>query len=421
MLTALLALPFAAQLVASAALDTSASAFAYASADKQSQFTRPSQTAETIRFREMDRNNDRVITRGEWRGSRESFLVHDWNGDGILSGDEVRPGAIRPSDQNQPDAGIRDDREDTFENLDVNRNNQIERHEWHASADAFQWLDRNKDGVLTRREVVGRGANRGAVARDPRSPSATTGAVGTAGQATCEPNAARIVDDIYQQVLERPADRASAGHTQALASGQTTVRDLVAQLAKSAEHANRYFWHPVTTVVYRQMLNREPSQQELQQTSSDLAGGQRQLIDVIGRAARRAANTDEEAVRILYRRLLGREADEAGLRGFTEQARRDGIESVARDIAASAEYRQRTGSAGVHIDDAAYESAVRSLYRHLLGRDPDGGAAQTFARTAASSGFEAVVDAIMNSAEYQQRYGNDVVPGRGARYCGPTR
>ncbi len=200
-----------------------------------------------------------------------------------------------------------------------------------------------------------------------------------------------------------------------------TVRDLVAQLAKSEEHANRYFWNPVTTVVYRQMLNREPSQQELQQASSDLAGGRRQLIDVIGRSARRAANTDEEAVRILYRRLLGREADEAGLRGFTEQARRDGIESVARDIAASAEYRQRTGSAGVHIDDAAYESAVRSLYRHLLGRDPDGGAAQTFARTAASSGFEAVVDAIVNSAEYQQRYGTDVVPGRGVRYCGPTR
>lgn len=408
---ALLALPFAAQLIAPA--------FAGASASDtfgQSQFTRPSQAAETMRFREMDRNRDNVITRAEWRGSEDSFRANDWNGDGILSGDEVRPGAMRPAD-----TGIRSERQETFEELDVNRNNQIERHEWRDSADSFQWLDRNKDGVLSRREVVGRGANRSAVSRDSRAGSASTGAVGTAGQGNCESNAARIVDDLYQQVLERRADQTSAGFTQALASGQMTVRDIVAQLAKSEEHASRYFWHPVTTTVYRQILNREPSQQELQQTAAELASGQKQLIDVIASAARRAANSDEEAVRILYRRLLGREADEAGLRGFTEQARRDGIESVARAIATSAEFRQRAGTSGVDIDDAAYENAVRTLYRHLLGRDPDGGAAQTFARTAAANGLDAVVDAIMNSDEYRRSYGDDVVPGRSARFCGPSR
>jgi len=91
---------------------------------------------------------------------------------------------------------------------------------------------------------------------------------------------------------------------------------------------------------------------------------------------------------------------------------------VARDIVASAEYRQRAGTSSLDIDDAAYENAVRTFYRHLLGRDPDGGAAQTFARTAASSGLDAVVDAIVNSAEYQQQYGSDVVPVRNVRYCG---
>src|SRR3569832_811651 len=48
-----------------------------------------------IRFQEMDRNNDGTITRAEWTGSDRSFAVHDWNGDGILSGDEVRIGAAR--------------------------------------------------------------------------------------------------------------------------------------------------------------------------------------------------------------------------------------------------------------------------------------------------------------------------------------
>ena len=411
MRTALFALPFAAQLIASPVAGASAG-----TAFEQSQFTRPSQTTETMRFREMDRNNDGVIARREWRGSLESFRAHDWNGDGVLSGDEVRPNAVRPFDPNPANEGIRDDREDTFENLDVNRNNRIERHEWHASSDSFQWLDRNRDGVLSRREVVGRGADRSAVARE----SATSGAVGTAGQANCEANAAKIVDDIYQQVLERPADPASAGMTQALASGRMTVRDIVAQLAKSDEHARRYFWHPVTTTVYRQLLNRDPDQQELQHTSSELASGQKQLIDVVARAARRAANSDEEAVRILYRRLLGRDADEAGLRGFTEQARREGIETVARDIIASAEYRQR-GISGLQIDDAAYESAVRALYRHLLGRDADAAAVGSFTRVAATNGFDAVVDAIVSGADYERAYGNDVVPGRNSRYCGPTR
>ena len=47
------------------------------------------------------------------------------------------------------------DREDRFENLDVNNNGRVERSEWHASRDAFDWLDRNNDDVLSRTEVVG--------------------------------------------------------------------------------------------------------------------------------------------------------------------------------------------------------------------------------------------------------------------------
>jgi hypothetical protein len=399
---------FAVQLVAPVTLDVSA----------QSQFTRPSQSAETSRFRDMDRNNDGVVTRAEWRGSDDSFRVHDWNGDGILSGNEVRPGAIRPGTREE-DAGIYDDREDTFENLDANRNSQIERDEWHGSADAFRWLDRNNDGVLSRREVVGRTGSRSAVERgqNPREPR--TAATGVAGQ-NCESNAARIVDDIYQQVLERPADQHSAGFTQALAAGRMTVRDVVSQLAKSEEHAGRYFWQPVMTAVYRQILNRAPSQQELQEGTADLASGQRQIIDVIARSARRAANNDEEAVKILYRQLLGREADAEGLRGFTEQSRRQGIESVARDIVASPEYKQRKGSSGGEVDAAAYESAVRTLYRHVLGRDADAAAVQSFTRVASTNGFAAVVDAIVSGADYERMYGNDAVPGRGSRYCAPT-
>ena len=163
------------------------------------------------RFRAMDVNRDGRITRDEWRGSAQSFRVHDWNGDGVLSGDEVRAGTWRQQ-QGDPDyapnqyvfndwterrfqqmdrnrdgriaraewnydmesflradrnrdgiltrseflnSDFDDDRGDQFEYLDLNNNGRIELNEWHASREAFNWLDRNNDGVLTRAEVAG--------------------------------------------------------------------------------------------------------------------------------------------------------------------------------------------------------------------------------------------------------------------------
>ena len=165
-----------------------------------------------IRFQGMDTNGDGMISRSEWRGSDQSFQRHDWNGDRVLSGNEVRVGAARDfgeegDDYNQARPEFRNwtargfanldrngdgrigrgewfygredfiradrnadniltreeflsadvdvDREDRFEYLDSNNNNSIERTEWHASRDAFTWLDRNRDGVLSRQEVVG--------------------------------------------------------------------------------------------------------------------------------------------------------------------------------------------------------------------------------------------------------------------------
>jgi Ca2+-binding EF-hand superfamily protein len=166
-----------------------------------------------MRFHEMDRNNDGVITRNEWNGSANSFNVHDWNRDGRLSGDEVREGTQRNSrwedadhnpnwsernlswtrsafsnldhnrdgrltpnewhfdyetfhrvDDNRDNAlslneflgaNVDDDRGDNFDDLDYNNNGVVERGEWHGSQAAFANLDRNRDGRLNRYEVVG--------------------------------------------------------------------------------------------------------------------------------------------------------------------------------------------------------------------------------------------------------------------------
>ena len=197
------------------ALPLIAAPIARAQDDDQGQRRNP--RSQQTRFEGMDRNNDGVITRREWRGSDASFRVHDWNGDNVLSGDEVRVGAARtpntdedytPSrrptfydwtqagfnrvDANRDGRVSRDewrydfesfrradqngdgalsraeflngdtdmDLEDRFDYLDANNDGRIERSEWHSSLDAFRWLDRNQDGNLSRREVVGEESTR---------------------------------------------------------------------------------------------------------------------------------------------------------------------------------------------------------------------------------------------------------------------
>jgi len=165
-----------------------------------------------IRFQNMDRNEDGIITRDEWTGSDRSFELHDWNNDGQLSGPEVRLGTrrtvtvepdhtpgryerylnwTRPGfaalDHNRDNRitanewhfdaetfrrvdanrdghidmteflgeGVDDVREDSFDNLDVNNNGRVERSEWYGGAAEFRRLDANNDGVLSRYEVVG--------------------------------------------------------------------------------------------------------------------------------------------------------------------------------------------------------------------------------------------------------------------------
>jgi hypothetical protein len=174
-----------------------------------------------MRFEVMDRDGNGEISRAEWRGSARSFDVHDWNGDGRLSGNEVqldrwqrqddletadhdpsraerylawtergfmsldhnrdrritsdewhfdRESFVR-ADRNRDGvlntaefigADMDDDRGDQFSDLDADGNGRIDRNEWHASADAFTWLDRDRDGTLSRREVVGSEGNSGA-------------------------------------------------------------------------------------------------------------------------------------------------------------------------------------------------------------------------------------------------------------------
>jgi Ca2+-binding EF-hand superfamily protein len=101
-----------------------------------------------MRFAGMDRNRDGRITRDEWRGSTNAFNRHDWNGDGVLSGIEVIPGARRPGNGGQ---------QDEFDRLDTNDDGRISLSEWAGDRTLFDRLDRNDDGFLSRDEWKNRG------------------------------------------------------------------------------------------------------------------------------------------------------------------------------------------------------------------------------------------------------------------------
>jgi len=111
----------------------------------------------TMMWSYMDANHDGVIQRNEWQGAPRAFATRDWNGDGVLSGDEVRAGASAPAG-----AAINNDYNmnvaERFAYLDVNRNGTIEQSEWDGSLDQFYALDRNNDGRISQSEYnpVGR-------------------------------------------------------------------------------------------------------------------------------------------------------------------------------------------------------------------------------------------------------------------------
>ncbi|MEO7270497.1 MAG: hypothetical protein ABIX28_13335, partial [Vicinamibacterales bacterium] len=107
----------------------------------------------------LDRDRDGMVRRNEWPGDDRSFNAHDWNRDGLLSGDEIteaeRAEAVRratddrAASSRQAAAAV----EKRFTDLDRNGDSRITRDEWNGSRDEFEALDKNTDWVLTRAEM----------------------------------------------------------------------------------------------------------------------------------------------------------------------------------------------------------------------------------------------------------------------------
>jgi hypothetical protein len=90
-------------------------------------------------FARLDKDNKGYIDINDWPGRRQAFRLMDVNRDGRVTLEEFQ--SLRNRWRNR-----------TFENLDLDGNRVITRDEWMDLPEDFDRLDRNKDGMITRRE-----------------------------------------------------------------------------------------------------------------------------------------------------------------------------------------------------------------------------------------------------------------------------
>lgn len=139
-------------------------------------------------------------------------------------------------------------------------------------------------------------------------------------------------------------------------------------------------------------------------------------------SAQQPCTTDaRRVVDELYRHMLERSADRASADYVRQlESGRVTVKDLVRSIAKSSEHNQRfvRQESG---EETPYIRSVETLYRHVLGRQPDRGGARGYAEMAARNGgnMSSVVDTLVNSSEYNNAFGDWGAPGSGGVvYCG---
>jgi hypothetical protein len=241
----------------------------------------------------------------------------------------------------------------------------------------------------------------------------------------CTSDAHEVVAAIYHQILERDPDPGSRIFMYDIASGRGTVRRNVAEIALSPEHQQRFLWPSVAEAAFRATRNARPDGAQLDGAVRALSSGGSSVPQVVAAYAASEAMTSPPHMRVfvLYTRLLNREPDQSAPR-HEQIAERMGIGRLSQMIVQSEEYSERVGPHGIprYQPRDAYADAVRVLYRHLLGREPDRGGLAAATEVAVARGLPALIPNIVSSPEYMERFGENRVPGPGsgrAAYCGP--
>jgi len=127
--------------------------------------------------------------------------------------------------------------------------------------------------------------------------------------------------------------------------------------------------------------------------------------------AQQPCTTDaRQVIEQVYRQVLERSAD-PGASVWVDRLRRGTtVREIVRGIAQSPEHLQRFGS-------QSRENMVVDVYRHLLNRGPDPEGMKNAGIFVTMRGSASLVDQLVDSPEYRERFGDWTVPGSNVRYC----
>ena len=127
--------------------------------------------------------------------------------------------------------------------------------------------------------------------------------------------------------------------------------------------------------------------------------------------AQQPCTTDaRHVIEQVYRQVLERSADPGAsvwvdrLNGGTP------VREIVRGIAKSPEHLQRFGS-------QSRDNMIVDVYRHLLNRGPDPEGMKSAGVFVTMRGSASLVDQLVDSPEYRQRFGDWTIPGSSIRYC----
>ena len=117
-----------------------------------------------------------------------------------------------------------------------------------------------------------------------------------------------------------------------------------------------------------------------------------------------------QVIEQVYRQVLERSADPSASVWLDHLSRGATVREIVRAIAKSPEHLQRVGRQD-------RDDMVVDVYRHLLNRGPDPEAMKSAGILASMRGSASLIDQIVDSPEYRQRFGDWSVPGSSVRYC----
>jgi len=121
-----------------------------------------------------------------------------------------------------------------------------------------------------------------------------------------------------------------------------------------------------------------------------------------------------QVVEELYRSVLEREGEEAGIRHNTLYLNLSKMNTrqLVSAFAQSAEFLDR------FINGRPPEQQVRALYKHILVREGESAGVESNARVLNASGYAAVLNVFINSPEYTNRFGDWTTPSSSPKkYC----